>query len=116
MPFVNFKSDAGSVVLEFVGFGVLVQVPMLLASIALTGLQHDQLAADAINRDALRSFTLQGRAPAVTAAEIASDFKVEPARVNIQMDCEDGDCDSPGVLVRLTTTIGNAIATGFAYK
>lgn len=116
MPFANFKSDAGSVVLEFIGFGVLVQVPLLLASIALTGLQRDQLAADAINRDALRSFTLQGQAPEVTAAEIAADFNVEQARVNIQMDCADGDCNSPGVLVRLTTTIGSAIATGFAYK
>lgn len=113
---MNFRSDSGSVVLEFLGFGVLLQVPLLLISIALSGLQRDQLAADAINRDALRSFTLTGRPPSETAAEIAADFKIAQDRVKIQVTCEDGDCVSPGALVSLTTQIGAAIASGFAYK
>lgn len=116
MPFANFKSDTGSAVLEFIGFGVLVQVPLLIVSVGLTGLQHDQLAADAINRDSLRALTLQGRQPSETAAEIAEEFHIEPIRVQLQITCEDGDCSSPGALVRLTTIIGSAIATGFAYR
>ena len=116
MRCVNFKSESGSVVIEFVGFGILAQVPLLLVAIGLTGLRHDQLAADAINRDALRSFSLEGRAPESTAAEIARDFGIPIDRIAIQLDCEDGDCESPGALVRMTTKVGLAEATGFAYK
>ena len=116
MRCVNFKNDSGSVVLEFVGFGILAQVPLLMVAIGLSSLQHDQLAADAINRDALRSFTLQGRAPEATAVEIAADFGIAVDRVKIQLDCEDGDCESPGGLLRMTTMVGAAVATGFAYK
>lgn len=116
MRSVNVRNESGSVVLEFVGLGILAQVPLLLVAIGLTSLQHDQLAADAINRDALRSFTLQGRAPEVTAVEIAKDFGVAIERVDIQLDCEDGDCESPGALLRMTTKVGVVVATGFAYK
>ncbi|MFM6940002.1 MAG: hypothetical protein ACKOUD_05245 [Rhodoluna sp.] len=116
MQSVNFKSESGSAVLEFLGFGALLQIPILLGAITLTAIQHDQFAADAINREALRSFTLLGVTPSQTASEIAMQFGIEPGRVSVKVQCEDTDCNLPGKVISLTTTIGLAKASGVALR
>ena len=45
MPSAKFNDETGSVVLEFLGFGVLLQVPILMFATAVLGLQHDKFAA-----------------------------------------------------------------------
>ena len=57
MRSVNFKGETGSAVIELIGFGLLLQIPLVMLATNLLLLQHDQLAAEAITRDVLRSFT-----------------------------------------------------------
>lgn len=110
MQFAKFKDDAGSVVLEFIGFGLLLQVPLLVLSLNLTALQHDQLAAEAISRNALRSMLLLDRAPEITANQVAQLFHEPVSRVEIEVDCENSDCVSVGNWIRIVTRIGLATA------
>jgi hypothetical protein len=112
MFFANFKKDEGSIVLEFIGFGIILQVPLLVLVLGLTGLQHDQLAAEAINRDALRSLVLLNRTPDETASEVAQLYRLNPSRVSLSFQCQNQDCDSVGNWVHLTTRIGQAVSEG----
>lgn len=107
MQFVNFSSEDGSVVLEFVWFGVLLQVAVLLVVLNLGALRHDQLAAEAISRDSLRAYLLIGKSPTATAAEIAKAYRVDPDRVTVSLICHVDDCDTEGNRIKVVTRIGS---------
>lgn len=116
MPPAKFRSDRGSIVLEFLGFGLLLQIPMLLLCTALIGAQHDQYVAEAITRNALRSFMLSGTPVAQTATEVALEYKVPASRVSVALSCRPTDCSDAGVWLELKTQIGLAKAVGVARK
>jgi hypothetical protein len=107
LKFANFSSESGSVVLEFVGFGLLLQVTLLLVILNLGALQHDQLAAEAISRDSLRAFLLIGKPPSATAAEIAKAYRVNLGRLTVTLICQADDCDAEGNRVTVVTRIGS---------
>ena len=116
MRFVNFRAETGSVVLELVGFGVLLQLPLLMIATSIIFAQHDALAAQAIARDSLRSFLLLDRPIEETAAAVASAFKVPQQKVSINLTCSPGDCEVPGNWVSIRVAIGSAIETAVARK
>lgn len=116
MPSVNFKGELGSAVLELIGFGLLLQIPLLIFAINLVTTQHDQLAAEAITRDALRSFVLLSREPAETARKLAADYRLNPSRILITMSCKPSDCNVEGAWVSIQTRIGQSSATGSLQK
>ena len=103
MLLVKIEDDRGSALIDFLGFGVLLQIPVLVLAIQLSSLQTSQLAADSVARHALRSFVLQGVEVEVTAREIAADFglKVKPL---VTLDCEP-DCTSAGSILRIGVSI-----------
>ena len=106
MKFASYKSDEGSVVLEFIGFGLLLQIPILMAVLALSAAQHDQFVAEAIARDSLRSFMLIDKAPESTASEVAKVYGVSVDRVHISIACQDNDCLKAGNKIRVITKVG----------
>jgi hypothetical protein len=110
VPFAKFKTDEGSIVLEFVGFGLLLQVPLLILSLSLTSLQHDELAAEAISRNALRSMLLLDIPPETTAMQIAEQFHEPLSRVQLEVSCDGNDCGLPGSWIHIVTRIGLASA------
>lgn len=112
MRSVNFKDDVGSAVLEFIGFGLLLQIPMMLFAINLVALQHDQLAAEAITRDALRSFVLLDREPLERARQLAADYRVDPRRILLTVTCKPTDCNEERSWVSIETRIGLAASIG----
>jgi hypothetical protein len=103
---VKINSDEGSIVLEFIGFGLLLQVPLLMVVLALAGTQHNQLAAEAISRDSLRSFLLIDKQPSITAMDIANEYGLDPALVSITVTCESNDCQGQGRMIKVVTRIG----------
>jgi hypothetical protein len=109
---VNFKDEEGSAVLEFIGFGLLVQIPLILFASNLVSVQQDQFAAEAITRDALRSFVLLDREPSEGAVELAEAYRVSPSRITVTMTCRPTDCRQEGTWVYVQTHIGNASASG----
>ena len=112
MRSVNFKDDLGSAVLEFIGFGLLLQIPMMLFAINLVTLQHDQLAAEAITRDVLRSFVLLNREPLDRARQLANDYRLDPSRILLKVTCKPTDCNEERAWVSIETRIGLAASTG----
>jgi hypothetical protein len=97
-------------VLEFIGFGLLIQVPLLLLVLNLGGLQHDQLAAEAISRDSLRSYLLIGRSPVETAERVAQTYGIDSRRLALSLICENNDGETEGNIVTVTTQIGSVKA------
>jgi hypothetical protein len=109
---VNYRGEQGSAVVEFIGFGLLLQVPLMLFAISLVSLQHDQLAAEAITRDALRSYVLLNREPSETAMRLAADYRVPPNRIQLTVSCKPRDCVEEGSWIFVETKIGRASAVG----
>jgi hypothetical protein len=116
VPFANIKSDHGSVLVEFIAFGVLVQLPLMFMAVGLVTLQHDKLAAEGISREVLRSFVLSGQDPMITVAAVAEAYKVAPSRISLDLNCRPSACDSSAEWIRVTTKIGSAISTAVIRK
>ncbi len=113
---MKLSDEQGSAVVEFIAFAAILQVPALLVATSLVGVQHDQLAAEAMNREALRAYTLIGRPPQDTAAIVAEAFKVAEARYSISYDCSSDDCDASDTWVSMITRVGSAVAKGKAHR
>jgi hypothetical protein len=102
---VKIIDDRGSALIDFLGFGLLLQIPLLLLSTQLAAIQSMQLAADSIARHSLRSYVLQGKEPQETALQIANDFHLS-GDPKIELICEP-DCISPFSVLRLNVLIGS---------
>ena len=112
MRSVNFRSETGSAVIELIGFGLLLQIPLVMFATNLVLLQHDQLAAEAITRDVLRSFVLLDSEPTTVAQAAANLYGVSPSTVLVSMSCRPLDCRKEKTWVTVKTQIGSAIASG----
>lgn len=106
--------DRGSVVLEFLAFGLLLQVSVLMWLINISNLQGQQIAAESVARHSLRAFVLSGTQPQLTGQQILNDFgiKLQP---QLSFTCEP-DCDSPGSILRLQVGVGAAKAQAVAVR
>lgn len=102
--------ERGSAVLEFVGFGLLMQIPLLMMSMDLVELQQSQFAAEAVARHSLRSFILLGTPVETTAAEILKDFRLT-TNPKLELDCKPStNCAAPGSILTLRVQVGRAQA------
>lgn len=102
--------ESGSAVLEFVGFGLLLQIPLLMMAVNFAEVQAAQFAAEAIARHSLRSFVLTGASVAETAEEIIADFRLS-TKPTLQLSCRPiGDCTNPGDIVTLRVQLSKAEA------
>ena len=108
---VNRLSDeGGSAVLEFVGFGLLLQITLLTIAVDLAAVQQSQFAAEAVARHSLRSYILAGTPVELTASEIMRDFLIT-SEPTLQMSCLPvGECEASGSIVTLKVIVGRAEA------
>ncbi|MEY4993595.1 MAG: hypothetical protein RIS82_717 [Actinomycetota bacterium] len=108
MRSVNFKNDRGSTMVEFIILGVLLQALVLTAGLGLIAMQHKQLAAEAMARHALRSLLLHRVPMAVTADDLAQQFRISES-YQLQLECSD-TCTTPGDIAVLKVSIGQVSA------
>jgi hypothetical protein len=106
---VRIKDERGSSLIEFLGFGLLLQIPVLLLATQLATIHANQLAADSIARHSLRSFVLQDTPVALTAGQISADFRLKINPV-VELVCEP-ECTSPESILRLKVSVGGIQAT-----
>ena len=111
---LRFHDDRGSVVLEFLAFGMLLQVLVLMWLINISNLQGQQIAAESVARHSLRAFLLTGTQPQITGQQILNDFGIK-AQPRLNVTCEP-DCDSPGSVLRLQVAVGAASAQAVAVR
>ncbi|WP_296631376.1 hypothetical protein [Rhodoluna sp.] len=108
MQLVNFKDDRGSAVVEFIGFGLLLQILLLTGALQIAEVQKQQIAAEAIARHSLRSYVISGVSIESTAQQVARDFGIAQLP-SVQLVCRP-DCETPGALAQLRVVVGKAVA------
>lgn len=104
----NKQSERGSILLEFLGYGLLLQIFALVLFVQIANLQTYQLAAESIARHAIRSFVISETDPEVTANQILDDFGID-SKSKISMECKP-DCFNPGSKLVLRVTLNSASA------
>ena len=115
-PIAKFSSDQGSAAIEFIGLGVLIQLGLLAFGAQLIQVQHNQLAAESMVRNGLRSFTLTGKSPTQTAGEIAAAYGIPASKIVMAVNCGAADCAVQGSWMKFLVTIDQSSAVGVAQK
>lgn len=106
-------NDRGSAIIDFIGFGVLLQIPVLMFSTFALTLQHQQFAIEAIARHAIRAHVLlPGNASTTRVVrELAADFGLRESDLIWKLSCNpDPKCLQPGSIVHLEIKLGGLSA------
>lgn len=105
--------DRGSAIVDFIGFGLLLQIPVLMFSTFALSLQHQQFAIEAIARHAIRAHVLvpDNSNTVKVVSELAADFGLKESNLNWKLSCNpDPKCVEPGSIVRLDIELGGLSA------
>jgi hypothetical protein len=111
---VKSNSENGSMVVEFVLYGVLLQLGILVFALNAFNFQAQQLTADSIARHALRSYLVGDVDPEISANQVLYSFQSR-STVELRLEC-DLDCTSTGSLVTLWVKLGEASASASAVR
>ena len=103
------RQERGSAIIEFLLYGVLLQVSVLLIGVQVVNLQSSQLAAESIARHALRAFVVAGQQPDQTAQSLLRDFG-STKTADIALRCQP-DCYSEGALITIMVSLAGASAS-----
>ena len=109
----DLKSDRGSAIVDFIGFGLLLQIPVLLFATFALSTQHQQFALEAIARHGIRAHVLVPDKSSTTRVirEIALDFGLKEQDLVWSLSCNpDPKCLAPGSIVRLEIKLGGLSA------
>jgi hypothetical protein len=109
----DISSEQGSAIVDLIGFGVLLQIPILMFATLAIQTQQQSFAVEAIARHGLRSHVLWPD-PASTAqviSEIASDFGVSVQRLDWTLRCRpDPSCMEPNTTAEIEVRLGDSVA------
>lgn len=115
MSWTNFlKRDSGNALIEFVLYGLVLQVLVLTFGVQVMSTQAQQLAAESAARHALRSYVLSGVDPAISAIAIVKDFGLV-SKVEVQLTCNP-DCESQGSILNLKVQVGEVKSNALAVR
>ena len=104
MRLPKFSDEDGSAPLEFIGFGLVLQLPLLPLVLQFSSIQLEQLSAESMARNALRAYCV-GAVPIATSVDlIARDFNL-PATTRVSHSLT-----SEGGLLTLEVSVGQASA------
>ena len=114
---MNFSTeiyaDEGSALVDFIGFGLLLQIPILLFTTLSMSVQHKQFALEAIARHGIRAHVLVPDSASTTMVihRIATDFGLEPSDFSWMISCTpDPTCIDSGSIVRFQIKLGGLSA------
>ena len=104
------QHERGSAIVEFLGLGVLLGVPLFYVLVSLSQFQAAALASVSISEQASRLYaqapdaaTADGRLR-VAVAEMAGGYRLDPATVHVNVGCAPR-CFAPGSTVTARVTI-----------
>ena len=106
-------SDRGSAIVDFIGFGVLLQITVLMFSTFALSVQHEQFALEAIARHGIRAHVLvPDRVNTVRViSELVADFGLVQSDIVWNLSCTpDLNCVEPGSIARLQIKLGGLSA------
>lgn len=109
----DLKAEQGSAILDLLGFGILLQIPILMFATVALNTQHQQLALESIARHGLRAHVLwpdQANTSRVVS-ELATDFGLATSALKWELSCTpDPDCLADSSMTRLQVSLGGVIA------
>lgn len=110
-------ADSGSAAIELLGFGILLQIPILIFAVTVAQVQHRGFAAEAIARNAVRSFVLlndmdhTGR----VIEELAQSYSVIPGDLSWQARCQPNpNCQAERGSITISVRYGDQVAVGYS--
>jgi hypothetical protein len=110
----SFRAEQGSAIIDFLGFGVLLQIPILMFATFAVQSQQQSFAVEAIARHALRAFVLSPERLDTNQviAELIKDFGIDAEAVDWRITCSpDPRCQGGDSIVKIEVQIGELIAT-----
>lgn len=109
-------SEEGSAVLDLIGFGVLLQIPVLMFATFAVTYQQQALAIDSISRHALRSHVLwpEEKTTQLLVNDLVKDFGLESKKLTWKLRClPDPDCLAPNTTIEILVSYGDLNAYAF---
>ena len=109
----SFRSDSGSAIVDLVGFGILLQIPILMFATLAVQSQQQSFAIESIARHALRSFVLWPERENMQAVvvQIANDFGLSAERITWKLHCSpDPTCLAPRTVASIEVRMGGLVA------
>ena len=109
---ISWRSEGGSAVVDLVGFGVLLQIPILMFASLAIQTQQQSFAVESIARHGLRSFVLwpDYNNTQFLVETLAKDFGVDPRQVVWKIVCKpDPKCTAPKTLAQIEVRLGNLV-------
>jgi hypothetical protein len=110
----NFLAEDGSALIDFIGFGVLLQIPVLMFATLAAQSQQQSFAVEAIARHGLRAFVLwpDRLDTQRVISELANDFGIASERLSWRITCQpDPSCLTQGSTAQIEVRIGEIVAT-----
>ena len=109
----DIRSEQGSALVDLIGFGVLLQIPILMFATAALQLQHQSFAIEAIARHALRAHVLwpDRTNTARVVSDIAKDFNIDLKTISWRLSCNpDPNCQRSGSTAKMEVSVGELVA------
>lgn len=106
------SSEEGSAIIEFMGLGTLLILPILWLLIAVSHIQAaayatvgaaDQAAKMAVASDSAQSSGISARSEAAVHAALG-DFSISEEQATISYECAE-DCQQPGEMISVTVEV-----------
>ena len=115
MSWISFLNrESGNALIEFVLYGLVLQVLVLTFGLHVMSTQAQQLAAESAARHSLRSYVLSGVDPEFSANAIVRDFGLV-SKVEVQLTCNP-DCESQGSILNLKVWVGEVKSNALAVR
>ncbi|CAL8898585.1 hypothetical protein [Kocuria varians] len=103
--------DRGSAIVEFIGLGLLLLVPVVYLVVTVARVQAGSFAVVAAAEEAgqavsvLEAKDLNRTGVHDVAAVAAQDHGFEPQDLAVTVDCSDGTCEAPGAVARVHASL-----------
>jgi hypothetical protein len=110
---INFSSEEGSAILDLIGFGVLLQIPILMFATLAIQTQQQSFAVEAIARHGLRAHVLwpDRTNTEMVILELAQDFGIAANRIFWRLQCKpDPSCQGQNSTAEIEVQIGDLVA------
>jgi hypothetical protein len=109
----DIRSEQGSAIIDLIGFGVLLQIPILMFATVAIQTQQQSFAVEAIARHALRAHVLwpDRESTAQVVAELAGDFGIALQRLEWNLRCKpDPSCQGAKTTAEIEVRLGDLVA------
>jgi hypothetical protein len=109
----KLSSDQGSAIIDLIGFGVLLQIPILMFATLAIQTQQQSFAVEAIARHGLRAHILwpEPESTAQVVSELAADFGIASSRLEWNLICKpDPTCPAKNTIAEIEVRLGGLVA------